>query len=147
MKLTKILLFSGLVAGTAAFGPAQATAQQPAAKSKFVIGMSQCNLNEPWRVQMNADVAKAAKAHPEFTLLNKDAQNNSLTQAGQIDEFVQQKVDLIIVSPKEAAPLTRPVSEAYKAKIPVIVLDRAVMGDDYTMFIGADNKKIGKAAG
>src|SRR6185436_6347289 len=33
------------------------------------------------------------------------------------------------------------------AGIPVIVLDRAVLGDKYTCFIGADNVKIGKAAG
>ena len=33
------------------------------------------------------------------------------------------------------------------AGIPVIVLDRAVVGNDYTQFIGADNVKIGKAAG
>jgi ribose transport system substrate-binding protein len=60
---------------------------------------------------------------------------------------VAQKVDLIIVSPKEAAPLTPPVAEAYKKGIPVIVLDRRVLGSDYTQFIGADNKKIGRAAG
>ena len=56
-------------------------------------------------------------------------------------------VDLIIISPKEAAPLTDPVAKAMKAGIPVIVLDRAVLGDRFTCFIGADNKKIGRAAG
>ncbi|HOW89734.1 MAG TPA: substrate-binding domain-containing protein, partial [Elusimicrobiales bacterium] len=44
-------------------------------------------------------------------------------------------------------PLTPPIAEAYKKGIPVIVLDRRVLGDDYTMFIGADNKRIGQAAG
>jgi ribose transport system substrate-binding protein len=56
-------------------------------------------------------------------------------------------VDLLIVSPKEAAPLTEPVAEAYRKGIPVIVLDRRVLGDQYTCFIGADNKSIGQAAG
>jgi ribose transport system substrate-binding protein len=56
-------------------------------------------------------------------------------------------VDLIIVSPKEAAPLTPPVAAAYEKGIPVIVLDRRVLGDKYACFIGADNKKIGRAAG
>jgi len=49
--------------------------------------------------------------------------------------------------PKEARPLTRPVEEAMDAGIPVIVLDRKIEGDKYTCFIGADNKKIGRAAG
>lgn len=117
------------------------------AEDPFVIGMSQCNLGEPWRVQMNADVEKAAGAHKNLKVVFKDAQNDSLAQRAQVEELVAQGIDLLIISPKEAAPLTQPVAEAYKKGIPVIVLDRAVQGDDYTAFIGADNKKIGREAG
>ena len=113
----------------------------------WVIGMSQCNLGEPWRVQMDADVKAAADAHPELRVIFKDAQNNSLTQRAQVEELVEQGADVIIISPKEAAPLTKPVAEAYQRGIPVIVLDRAVQGDQYTTFIGADNVKIGREAG
>jgi len=116
-------------------------------KKSWVIGMSQCNLGEPWRVQMNADVKKAADEHGELTVTFKDAQNDNLRQRAHLEEFVRAGVDLIIVSPKEAAPLTAPVRDAYKSGIPVIVLDRRVLGEDYTCFIGADNKKIGSAAG
>lgn len=114
---------------------------------KFVIGMSQCNLGEPWRVQMNADVKAAAGKHPELTMLYKDAQNKTPVQQAQVKEFVEQGVNLIIISPKEARPLTKPVAEAIGAGIPVIVLDRKVEGDKYTCFIGADNVKIGREAG
>lgn len=117
------------------------------AKKSWTIGMSQCNLGEPWRQQMNADIKKAAEAHPELKVIFKDAQNDTRRQQTHIEEFVQQGVNLIIVSPKEAAPLTPAVAAAYKKGIPVIVLDRRVLGQDYTCFIGADNKKIGKAAG
>jgi ribose transport system substrate-binding protein len=117
------------------------------AADPWVIGMSQCNLGEPWRVQMNADIKAAAAAHPNLRVIYKDAQNNSLTQRAQVEELVDQGVDLIIISPKEAAPLTKPVAEAYQRGIPVIVLDRAVQGDQYTTFIGADNVKIGRQAG
>jgi ribose transport system substrate-binding protein len=113
----------------------------------WIIGMSQCNLGEPWRVQMDADVRAAAARHPNLRVIFKDAQNNSLTQRAQVEEFVDQGVDLIIISPKEAAPLTNPVAEAYRRGIPVIVLDRAVQGDQYTTFIGADNVRIGREAG
>jgi ribose transport system substrate-binding protein len=113
----------------------------------FTIGMSQCNLGEPWRVQMNADVKKAADTHPNLKVVYKDAQNDTLKQLSQIEEFVSAGVDLLIVSPKEAAPLTPPVAAAFQKGIPVIVLDRRLLGDQYTSFIGADNQKIGKAAG
>jgi len=120
---------------------------KPAAGKKFKIGLSQCNLGEPYRAQMNKDIEEAAKAHPELEITAKDAQNDSLTQRAQIEEFVQNKVDLIMVSPKEAQPLTEPIAKAVEAGIPVIVIDRKVLGDKYTCFIGADNKKIGEALG
>ena len=117
------------------------------ATAKWTIGMSQCNLGEPWRVQMNADIKKAANAHNELKVIFKDAQNDTLKQRAQTEEFISAGVDLIIISPKEAAPLTPVVAQAYQKGIPVIVLDRRVLGNQYTCFIGADNKKIGKAAG
>lgn len=116
-------------------------------QKQWIIGMSQCNLGEPWRVQMNADIKKAAEAYPNITVVFKDAQNDNLRQSAHVGEFVRAGVDLIIISPKEAVPLTRPVREAYRKGIPVIVLDRKVQGNDFTCFIGADNKKIGRAAG
>ena len=131
------LIVAVLIAGIASTG------QTP----KWVIGMSQCNRGEPWRVQMDADIKKAAAEHPELTVIFKDAQNDTLKQRAHLEEFVDAKVNLLIVSPKEAAPLTPPVAEAYRKGIPVIILDRRVLGSEYTTFIGADNKKIGRAAG
>jgi ribose transport system substrate-binding protein len=120
---------------------------KPAAGKTFTIGLSQCNLGEPYRAQMNKDIEEAAKGHPEIKLIEKDAQNDSLTQRSHLEEFVQDKVDLIMISPKEAQPLTEPIAKAVEAGIPVIVIDRKVLGDKYTCFIGADNKKIGEALG
>lgn len=115
--------------------------------AKWTIGMSQCNLGEPWRVQMNADIEKAAAASPELKVVFNNAENDTLKQRAQLEEFVSAGVDLILVSPKEAQPLTEPIARAFKAGIPVIVLDRRVLGDEYTCFIGADNKAIGREAG
>src|SRR6187402_2956920 len=129
------------------------TARAPAASASaagpkvFLIGMSQCNLGEPWRVQMNADIEQAVKAHPNLKLVAKDAQNDSLRQRAQVEELAAQGIDLLNISPKEAAPLTKPVADVYAKGIPVIVLDRAVEGDAYTTFIGADNRRIGREAG
>jgi len=140
LKRTLLILLTGAAAVSAG-------AAGPKHGAKWIIGMSQCNLGEPWRVQMNADVRKAAEAHPEIAVVFKDAQNDTLTQRAQIEEFINADVDLLIVSPKEAAPLTPPIAEACQRGIPVIVLDRRVLGDAFTEFIGADNRRIGRAAG
>lgn len=136
-----------LVAGCNKSGKAPAEHASRAEKPQWVIGMSQCNLGEPWRVQMNADIRAAAAKHPELKVIFKDAQNDTLQQRSQVEEFVNSGVNLLIVSPKEAQPLTEPVARAMHAGIPVIVLDRRLLGTNYTCFIGANNKAIGKAAG
>jgi len=125
----------------------EAPAGQGTASDPWVIGMSQCNLGEPWRVQMNADIRAAADALSTVRVVFKDAQNDTQRQRSHVEEFVSADVDLLIISPKEAAPLTPPVKRAFASGVPVIVLDRRVLGDDYTCFIGADNRLIGEAAG
>jgi len=133
-----------LVLGTACGAPGN----RDGGASAWKIGMSQCNLGEPWRVQMNADVEAAAVSHRgRLQIIVKDAQNDTLKQRAQIEEFVSDGVDLLIVSPKEAVPLVAPIAAAYQKGIPVIILDRRIQSDQYTVFIGADNLKIGRAAG
>jgi len=133
---------NGIVRSVSIFACLLLTALSLGGTPKWIIGMSQCNLGEPWRVQMNA-----AAEHPELSVVFKDAQNDTLKQRAHVEEFVNSRVNVLIISPKEAAPLTAPVAEAFRKGVPVIVLDRRVLGGDYTTFIGADNKRIGKAAG
>lgn len=122
-------------------------AEDDAGEAQWVIGMSQCNLGEPWRVQMNADIEAEAAKYPEIEMVFKDAQNDTLQQRAHVEEFVSSGVDLLIISPKEAQPLAEPVAQAMEAGIPVIVLDRDIIGERYTQFIGADNIIIGRAVG
>jgi ribose transport system substrate-binding protein len=145
--MQKQTLLSLLAAASVALFSHAGYGQETAGARQYVIGMSQCNLGEPWRDQMNRDIKNAAAKHPELKIVFKDAQNDTLNQRAAVEEFISSKVDLLIISPKEAQPLTEPVARAMDAGIPVIVLDRAVLGDKYTCFIGADNVKIGKAAG
>jgi ribose transport system substrate-binding protein len=115
--------------------------------SGYLIGFSQANLGEPWRVAMNAEVAEAAKAHPELRIVYADAQQDNAKQVADVENFLRQRIDLLIISPNEAKPLTPIVRRVFEQKIPVIVLDREIEGDTYTTFIGADNREIGRAAG
>jgi len=116
----------------------------------FVIGFSQANNAEPYRQHVNDELTAAAKAVPNFTLQIADGGGNVNTQTSQVDNFITQKVDLLLISPFEAAPLTPAVKRAMDAGIPVIELDRKTVGDpgkDYTAFIGGDNYKIAQEAG
>lgn len=112
----------------------------------FVIGVSQANLIEPWRVIMNEEIKEEALKHKNIRIVVTDAVQNSDKQIHDVEKLLQQGIDLLIISPNDSAALTPIVAKAYK-KVPVIVLDRAVEGYDYTLYIGPDNKSIGREAG
>jgi ribose transport system substrate-binding protein len=114
---------------------------------KYLIGFSQANLGEPWRVAMNAEVAARAKDFPELEIVYADAQQDNAKQVADVENFLRQKIDLLIISPNEAKPLTPVVKRTFEQGIPVIVLDREIEGETYTTFIGANNRQIGHEAG
>lgn len=128
-------------------GAAAETEAEAPAQDKFLIGMSQASKGEPWRQAMNDQIAAAAAEHPELEVVFADAAQDNAKQVADVENFIQQGIDLLIISPNEAAPLTDVVAKAYDGGIPVIVLDRKVNGDKYTMWIGADNQLIGRTAG
>jgi ribose transport system substrate-binding protein len=130
-----------------AVGMTAAASAEAGKKDKYIIGMAQCNLGEPWRVAMNDQIAAAAKDYPMFEIIYSDAAQDNSKQIADIENFIQMGVDLIITSPNEARPLTNVVKKAYEAGIPVILLDRKIEGDTYTQFIGADNVLIGRECG
>jgi ribose transport system substrate-binding protein len=115
---------------------------------QFVVGYSQSNNAEPYRAQLNLQLQYYIKQHPNMKLLPiTDAHQDSSTQVRQVQNFINQKVDVLIVSPNEPGPLTAPVQQACAQHIPVIILDRDVNTNCYTSFIGGDNVLIGRKAG
>jgi len=134
----KILLFLCIVA------PFFAACQKNSEPQKrFHIGVSQCS-DDAWRTKLNEEMQRELLFHPDVTLEIRSANDDNEQQAADIDYFVKKKVDLLIVSPNEAAVLTPAVSKAYDSGIPVIVADRKVTGEKYTAFIGGDNLAVGR---
>ena len=113
----------------------------------YVIGMSQANKGEPWRQAMNDQIQAAADQYPQIEVVFADAAQNNAKQVADVENFIQQGIDLLIISPNEAAPLTDVVKKVNDLGIPNILLDRRVLGEDYMMFIGADNVLLGREAG
>ncbi|MFG1905953.1 substrate-binding domain-containing protein [Kribbella sp. NPDC048928] len=114
---------------------------------KYTIGMSQANVAEPYRQRMDDDIKAAAKEVPQFDVKFADAAQDNSKQVADVENYITQQIDLLIISPNEAKPLTAVVKKAFDKGIPVIVLDRKVEGDAYTGFIGGDNVQIGREAG
>ena len=110
------------------------------------IGFSQGMNTDDWRRQLNKSMVIEASLHPEVQLEIKDANNNVQQQVKDIEKFIDRGVNVIIVSPIEAKPLTAIVEKSVKKGIPVIVVDRKIDSEDYTAYIGADNIEVGRIA-
>lgn len=114
--------------------------------SAINIGFAQC-CDDGWRDVMNKEVMREASLHPEVSVLLRVSGNNSPLQIQHIRELIDEGVDVLLVSPNESAPLTPVLEEAYKAGIPVVLIDRKIESNLYTAFIGADNYEVGLTAG
>jgi galactofuranose transport system substrate-binding protein len=113
---------------------------------RFLVGVSQANLSEPWRIAMTEDVKAEAARHSDMRFIYTDSGDSTSRQIEDVERLLDYGIDLLIISPTDSHELTPSVRAAY-AKIPVIVLDRAVEGYDYSLFIGPDNERLGRAAG
>lgn len=111
--------------------------------AQYIIGVSQCS-DDAWRTRMNEEMTRELIFHPELYLHIRQADDNSDIQCMQIDSFIAERVDLLVVSPNEAEEVKPAVSRAYDAGIPVIVADRQVSGEKWTAFVGGDNYAVGQ---
>ncbi|HKK09580.1 MAG TPA: substrate-binding domain-containing protein, partial [Bacteroidales bacterium] len=116
-------------------------------QDNYLIGFSQCTMVDDWRETMVKQMRIELGIRPELEMVMRDAADNSQKQIEDIRELMEMDIDLLIVSPNESAPLTPVVSEVFNKGIPVIVIDRKIKSDDYTLYIGADNYQVGLEAG
>lgn len=146
-----------LTAGGAAFAglglvPAYAALPKLKKKDTYKVGFAQTESNNPWRLAQTASMQEEAKKRG-WQLVYTDAAGSAAKQVADVRSMIAQKVDVILLSPREEKPLIPAVMEAKKAGIPLFLIDRGVDatlakgGVDYVAFIGSDFIKEGNMAG
>ncbi len=118
---------------------------QMASAAPLKIGMSVPGLQFPFFVTMKNEAEKAA-AKLGATIVFADAQNDSAKQTADVENFVAQKVDAILISPMTVDSLVPAIEAAVKAGIPVATVDRKSNSDAVLVHVGADNVQGGRAA-
>src|SRR6476661_6742528 len=119
----------------------------PAEKKQYFVAFSQANNAEPYRAAQNALMTKLFAPYPDVKLVISDAQQDNSKQVAQVETFIRQKPDLLIVAPNERAALTAVMGQAMEAHIPVICLERDILQPNYTSYVHSDNDAIGRKAG
>ena len=146
-----------IAAGGAAFTgfglvPAYADLPKLKKKDKYKVGFAQTESNNPWRLAQTASMKDEAQKRG-WQLVYTDAAGSAAKQVADVRSMIAQKVDVILLSPREEKPLVPAVMEAKKAGIPLFLIDRGVDanlakgGKDYVAFIGSDFIKEGEMAG
>lgn len=115
-------------------------------KKTYVIGVSQCS-EDSWRMKLNDELRDATYLHDNVELHVVSADDNDKHQIRQINAFMNEDVDLLIVSPNQMNTVTPAIDRAYDSGIPVVLFDRKTDSGKYTAFVGADNEKIGRTIG
>ncbi len=116
------------------------------AKRQFVVAFSQCNNAEPYRAAQNA-LMKRRFAEAGVKLVIADAQQDNSLQVAQVETFIRERPDLLIVAPNERAALTAVMGDAAEEKIRVICLERDILRPYYSTYVHSDNVAIGRMAG
>lgn len=117
--------------------------QQP---KKFVIGVSQCS-EDVWRDKLNDELKMGEYLNDSIIVKLASSNDDNVLQNKQVNQFIDEGVDLLIVSPNQLSAISKSVERAYDKGIPVILYDRKTNSDKYTAFIGCDNYTIGKSMG
>lgn len=118
-------------------------AQKP---RKFVIGVSQCS-EDIWRDKLNDELKMGEYLNDSLIVKLASSNDDNVLQNKQVNQFIDEGVDLLIVSPNQLSAISKSVERAYDKGIPVILYDRKTNSDKYTAFIGCDNYTIGKSMG
>ena len=116
-------------------------------KAKISIGFSQSIDNDIWRNSMNHSMEIEAALHPEVSLTIYNANRQAKKQIQDIEKFISNKVDIIIISPFESDSIVSAIEKAKSNGIPVIIVDRKANTSNYTAYLGADNVEVGRIAG
>lgn len=111
----------------------------------YKIGVSQCSQDD-WRMKMNDEIEREIMFHEDAAVEIRSADDNNSKQIEDIQYFVDNGFDIIIVSPNEAAALTPIIKDVYGQGIPVVIFDRNINGNTYTARIGVDDENLGRSA-
>jgi ABC-type sugar transport system substrate-binding protein len=147
MATTALLALSVLAGGAA--GKTNSSGAVKSSSATITLGFSQVGSESGWRAANTKSIQSSAKT-AGIKLKFSDAQQKQQNQIAAIRSYIQQRVNVIAFSPVVASGWDSVLKEAKRAKIPVVLTDRAVDSKDKTLyktFIGSDFVKEGRLAG
>jgi inositol transport system substrate-binding protein len=114
-------------------------------EGEILLGFSSRDLSAEYTAKLSEAIVEYAKTKPGVKLVMVDAQSDVQKQFSQVENFVAQKVDAIILNPCELEASTPAVDYVKAAKIPLVLVNQVTKsaGDSY---IGSNDFEAGRIA-
>lgn len=152
-KLGFLALFLSMVlllgaCGKTGLGNSSASSSKEVTKKAakdLKLGVSISTTNNPYFVAMKDGLDKFA-GEKKVSLKVADAQDDAARQADDIQNFISQNVDAILINPVDSKAVVSSIKAANSANIPVILIDRGSEGGDVLTTVASDNVEAGKIA-
>ncbi len=141
MKYTYLILISLLLFIT---GCNQSESDKNNASDKIVIGISMLSMQNEFIVNISDEMQKKAE-ELGAELIIVDAERSPLKQIEQVESFIAQKVDVIILNPCEFEASSPAVTKALEANIPIVNVNSATRVQP-TSFVGSNDIESGRIA-
>jgi inositol transport system substrate-binding protein len=96
-----------------------------AALADMKIGVSMAQFDDTWLTYLRESMDTKAKSYPDGVKLQfEDARSDVVRQLSQVESFISQKVDAIVVNPVDTAATKKITEAAVKAGIPLVYVNR-----------------------
>ncbi len=111
----------------------------PAENKLIKVGFAQCKADESdWRKANTKSVQEALSKENGFELILADSNNDAAKQVADVQGFIDQEVDYIVVAAVNSDGWDTVLGNAKTAGIPVILMDRTIKApeDLYVCWVG-----------
>lgn len=102
--------------------------------------------HEYWKSVQAGAVKAARELGVEIIWKGSQREDDRAQQVTVVEDFINSRVDGIVLAPLDDRALLRPVQEAVESKIPVVIIDSALQGNDFISYIATDNYQGGAMA-
>jgi ribose transport system substrate-binding protein len=144
-KLSTALVALSLAFAACGRGPSDASGPG-AAEGLTIAVIPKGTTHEFWK-SIHAGAARAARElGVEIIWKGPQKEDDRAQQITVVEDFVTRGVDGIVLAPLDDRALMRPVRDAVREGIPVVIIDSALQGEDYASYVATDNYKGGVLA-
>lgn len=111
---------------------------------KIIVGATMLSMQNEFIVNVHDEMEKKAQ-ELGVELITVDAERSALKQIEQVESFIAQKVDVIIMNPCEVEASSPAIAKALAAKIPIINVNSETSTKP-SAFVGSDDVESAKIA-